>query len=134
MKLERIANNKAQNTTPKVVSVAMQMEICKGRSTKTQTKLIPTQTIATQANFHAELVDAAIQMEGWSSHNKEVQTEEISSHSIGTQIEEQAKDILSSKDIILLKLQEELMQAQLALERCEQESLYAKGSRVAEIV
>jgi hypothetical protein len=99
------------------------MEICKGRSTETQTELIPTQTIATQANLHADLVDAAVQMEGWSSHNKEVQTEEISSRSTGTQTEEQAKDILSSKDPILLKLQEELMQAQLALERCEQETV-----------
>jgi len=110
-KIKEIANNKAQNTTPMVVFVAMQMEICKGRPIETQTKLIPIQTIATQANLHADLVDASVQMEGWSSHNNKLQTKEISSSSTGTQTKENAKGILSRKDLILLKLQEELMQA-----------------------
>jgi len=103
--------------------VATQREICKDRSTETQTELIPTRTIATQENLQVNLVDAAIQMEGWSSHNKEVQTKEIPSRSTGTQRKEKAKDILPSKDPILLKIHEELMQAQLTLERCEQETV-----------
>jgi len=103
-KIKEIVNSKAQKTTPEVATVAMQTEICKGRPTETQTELIPTQTIATQENLHADLVDVVIQMEGWSSHNKEVQIDEISSHSTSTQTEEQAKDILSRKYPILLKL------------------------------
>lgn len=65
-------------------------------------------------------------MEVWSSQNKELQTKEISSCSTGTQTKEQAKDIMSSKDPILLKLHEELMQVQLALEWCEQETVPLK--------
>lgn len=46
-KVKEIANGKAQNTTPEVVIVATQAEIYKGRPIEMQTKLIPTQTIAT---------------------------------------------------------------------------------------
>ena len=66
------------------------------------------------------MVNIAIQMEGWSSHNKQIQTEKVLFHSIGTQTEKKSEDSLSKKDPIVLKLQEELTQAQLALEQHQQ--------------
>lgn len=45
-----------------------------------------------------------------------MQTEDIPSYSIRTQMGTQAKDIMTNHDPILLNLQEELAQAQLALE------------------
>lgn len=62
-------------------------------------------------------------MDGWSSHNKRTKTESIPSHSKGTQTEENFKLTPSSSDPILLKLQEELAQAQLALEQCQMETV-----------
>jgi len=57
-------------------------------------------------------------MEGWSSHNKRTQTKSIPFHSTSTQIEEKFKDTPSSGDPILLKLQEVVAQAHIALEQC----------------
>ena len=100
--------------------VATQMRICKNRSIETQTKLIPTRTIATQVNLHKKLVNVFVQTEGLSPHNMKIKTEEVFSHSISTQIEGKSKDFLLKNDPMILQLWEELTQAQLALEQHQQ--------------
>lgn len=61
---------KVSNNTPEVVNVAIQMELYEGKATRTQTELIPTQTIITQEGPHVDLVDVATQMEVRTSYNK----------------------------------------------------------------
>lgn len=134
-KLNKIANKEAQSTTPKVVTVATQTEICEGRENQTQIEPIFTQRVATQTNFHVDLTDTTVQMkgwsshnkrtqtEGWSSHNKRIQTESIPSHCISNQTEEKFKDTPSRSNPILWKLQKELAQSKLALKQYRNETV-----------
>ena len=39
--------------------MAVRIELCEGRATRTQTELIPTGTITTQVGLHADFIDVA---------------------------------------------------------------------------
>ena len=73
--------------------------------------------------MHKNLVNAAVQTEGWSSHNKKIKTEEVFYHKIDTQTEGKSKDFLSRNDLIILKLREEMMQAHLSLEQHQKQTV-----------
>lgn len=91
----------------------------------TQKEVVPSHNIATQMEM-ASSCNMSTQTEDWTFHNKETQTVGIPSHNKSTQTTIQAKDFMTRNDPIIVNLQEELAQAQLALEWLEQETVSKK--------
>lgn len=103
-----------------MVNAVIQIEFHDTRATETQTEPILIQNNQEQ---HATITEADVEAEAAHFCNTIIQTEAIPSNSVNTQTNIQAKDALIGIDPSITNHQKKLAQAQLTIEKLEEETI-----------
>lgn len=115
-----LKRRKIASRTLKMVNAVIQTEFHDTRAMETQ---IEPMLIQNDKEQHATIIKVAAQTETAHFCNTIVQTKAIPSNSVDTQTDVQDKDVLISSDPIIINPQEKLAQAQLTIERLEEETI-----------